>query len=60
MHGERPDDRDSKHLWNVGKFLSDYTAQHPRRYLHTRHRENMQSHKIYSYFYVECRGDIDL
>jgi hypothetical protein len=28
---ERPDDGDSKHLWNVGQFLRDYTAQHPRR-----------------------------
>jgi hypothetical protein len=24
-------DGDSKHLWNVGKFLSDYIAQQPRR-----------------------------
>jgi hypothetical protein len=27
-----PDDGGSKHLWNVGQFLPDYTAQHPRRY----------------------------
>jgi hypothetical protein len=26
-----PDDGGSKHLWNVGQFLPDYTAQHPRR-----------------------------
>jgi hypothetical protein len=25
------DDGGSKHLWNVGQFLRDYTAQHPRR-----------------------------
>jgi hypothetical protein len=29
----RPDDGGSKHLWNVGKLLPDYTAQHPRRQL---------------------------
>jgi hypothetical protein len=23
--------RDSKHLWDAGKLLPDYTAQHPRR-----------------------------
>jgi hypothetical protein len=28
-HG--PDGRGSKYLWNVGQFLPDYTAQHPRR-----------------------------
>jgi hypothetical protein len=27
----RPDDGGSKHLWNVGKLLPDYMAQHPRR-----------------------------
>jgi hypothetical protein len=27
----RPDDGGSKGLWNVGKRLPDYTAQHPRR-----------------------------
>jgi hypothetical protein len=26
-----PDDRGSKHLWNVGKYLPDNAAQHPRR-----------------------------
>jgi hypothetical protein len=26
----RPDDRDSKHIWNVGKPLPYYTAQQPR------------------------------
>jgi hypothetical protein len=25
----RPDDGGSKHLWNVGKLLPDYTEQHP-------------------------------
>jgi hypothetical protein len=27
----RPDDGSSKHLWNVGKLLPDYTALQPRR-----------------------------
>jgi hypothetical protein len=27
----RSDDGGSKHLWNVGKLLIDYTAQKPRR-----------------------------
>jgi hypothetical protein len=27
----RPDDGGSEHLWNFGKFLPNYTAQHPRR-----------------------------
>jgi hypothetical protein len=27
----RPDDGGSKHLWNFGQFLPDYTAQHTRR-----------------------------
>jgi hypothetical protein len=27
----RPDDGGSKHLWNVGKLLPDYTALQPRR-----------------------------
>jgi hypothetical protein len=27
----RPDDGGSKHLWNVGKLLPDYTSQVPRR-----------------------------
>jgi hypothetical protein len=27
----RPDDGGSKHLWNVGQFLRDYTAQQSRR-----------------------------
>jgi hypothetical protein len=31
LHYHRPDDGSSKHLWNVGQFLWDYTAQHPRR-----------------------------
>jgi hypothetical protein len=26
-----PDDGGSKHLWNFGKILSDYTVQHSRR-----------------------------
>jgi hypothetical protein len=26
-----PDYGDRKHLWNVGKYLPDYTTQHPRR-----------------------------
>jgi hypothetical protein len=28
----RRDDRGSNYLWNVGKFLQDYTAQHHRRH----------------------------
>jgi hypothetical protein len=28
---DRPDDGGSKHLWNAGKLLPDYTAQQPRR-----------------------------
>jgi hypothetical protein len=28
---QHPDDAGSKHLWNVGKLLPDYTAQQPRR-----------------------------
>jgi hypothetical protein len=31
IHHHSPDDGGSKHLRNVGKFLPDYTAQHPRR-----------------------------
>jgi hypothetical protein len=27
----RPNDRGSKHIWNVGKLLQDYTALQPRR-----------------------------
>jgi hypothetical protein len=27
----RPDNGSSKYLWNVGKFIPDYMAQHPRR-----------------------------
>jgi hypothetical protein len=27
----RSDDGGNKYLWNVGQFLRDYTAQHPRR-----------------------------
>jgi hypothetical protein len=58
----RPDDEGSKHLWNVGKLLPDYTAQHPRRqpssyslpwepqillsHLHTSRRECLKSHHI--------------
>jgi hypothetical protein len=40
-------DEGSKHLENVGKFLTDYKAQHPRRDrdLHTRRRENLKSHR---------------
>jgi hypothetical protein len=30
---DRPDDGGSKRLWNVGKFLPGYTAQHPGRKL---------------------------
>jgi hypothetical protein len=27
----RTEDGGNKHLWKVGQFLRDYTAQHPRR-----------------------------
>jgi hypothetical protein len=30
---DRPDDGGSKHLWNVGKLLPDYTVLQPRRQL---------------------------
>jgi hypothetical protein len=33
LHHHRPDDGGSKYLWNVGKLLPDYTAQHPRRHI---------------------------
>jgi hypothetical protein len=31
LRHHRPDDGGSKHLWNVGKVLPDYTAQHSKR-----------------------------
>jgi hypothetical protein len=31
LHHHSPNDGSSKHLWNDGLFLPDYTAQHPRR-----------------------------
>jgi hypothetical protein len=31
LHHNRSDDEGSMYLWNVGKFLPDYMAQHPRR-----------------------------
>jgi hypothetical protein len=37
--------RDSKHIWNVGQILRNYTAQHPREHLNTRHSENLISHR---------------
>jgi hypothetical protein len=37
----------SKHLWNVGKLLPDYTAQHPEdSHFHIRRRENLKSHQL--------------
>jgi hypothetical protein len=36
---ECPDDGGSKHLWNVGKLLPDYTAQQPRRQPSSRYTE---------------------
>jgi hypothetical protein len=27
IHGDLPNDGGKKHLWNVGKLLSDYTAR---------------------------------
>jgi hypothetical protein len=42
----RPDDGGSQHLSNVGQFLPDYTAQHPKdSHLHTR-RDNLKSQPI--------------
>jgi hypothetical protein len=39
------DDGGSKHLWNVGPFLPDYTTQRPKdSYLHTRSCDNMTCH----------------
>jgi hypothetical protein len=45
--GVRPDDGGSKHLWNVGKLLPDYTARNNLKdsYLYTRRRKNLKSHK---------------
>jgi hypothetical protein len=43
--GNRPNDGGSKHLWNVCKFLRYYTAQHPRRHLHTPHSKNLKFHQ---------------
>jgi hypothetical protein len=37
----RPDDGGSKHLWNVGKFLSEYTAQQLRRQPSSTHNKFM-------------------
>jgi hypothetical protein len=31
LHDQGGDDGGSKHLWNVSRFLWDYTAAHPRR-----------------------------
>jgi hypothetical protein len=31
---------------NVGKLLTDYTAQHPTSDLHTRRRKNLKSNRI--------------
>jgi hypothetical protein len=28
----KPSDGGSKHLWNIGKLLPDYTVQYPRRH----------------------------
>jgi hypothetical protein len=54
MCENRPDDGGSKHLWNVGLVLRDYTAQYPRRLLLTLYhrRDNLKSyweaHILYS------------
>jgi hypothetical protein len=35
--------RGSKHLWNVGQFVSEYMTQHPRRrHLHARSHESLK------------------
>jgi hypothetical protein len=48
----RPNDGGSKLLRNVGQFLPDYTAQHPKRKtLHTVRRENLKSYILFSYFH---------
>jgi hypothetical protein len=31
VQGDRPDDEGGKYLWNIGKFLTDYTVQYHRR-----------------------------
>jgi hypothetical protein len=46
----RPDDGDSKHLWNVGQFLPEYKVQLPRR--QSSHLYDLSTHKISnSYFF---------
>jgi hypothetical protein len=48
------DDGGIKHLWNVGKLLPYYTAQHPRRQsLHTRRHDNLKSHKLNMNYLIE-------
>jgi hypothetical protein len=37
----RPDNGGSKHLWNVGQLLLDYTVQHPRRQSSSEERPNL-------------------
>jgi hypothetical protein len=43
-----PDDGGSKHLWNIGQFLSDYMCNIPEdSHLHTHCCENLKSHIYY-------------
>jgi hypothetical protein len=44
LWSDRPDDRGSKYLRNVGQFLPEYMAQRSRRHLHAGCRENLKSH----------------
>jgi hypothetical protein len=41
----RPDDRGSKHLWNVGKLLLEHTVQQPKRLI-THRRQILKSHLV--------------
>jgi hypothetical protein len=46
----RPDDGGSKHLWNVYKFLPEYTTQHSRGQFFLLHgRENLKSNYVKTY-----------
>jgi hypothetical protein len=47
----------NKHLWNVGKLLSDYTALQPKdSHLHTRSRENLKLCHMQEFSSPECDG----
>jgi hypothetical protein len=50
----RPTDGDSKHLWNVGKLLSDYTAQQPRRQPSFRRKDDHKYEVCYNLASQSC------